>query len=53
MNTTKKFKWWYCIIMGIVTIIDGLTMVVTLGYFPTKLQMKCALYGASKNIYKQ
>lgn len=32
---------------------NGLTMAVTLGYFPTKLQMKCALYGASKNIYNQ
>ena len=48
-----KFKWWYCIIFGLAAIIDGLTMVLTLGYFATGFSLKIAFYGASKRIYKQ
>lgn len=48
-----KFKWWYCLIMGFVTIIDGLTMTLTLGWFATGLALKFALYGASKKIYRE
>ena len=48
-----KFKWWYCLIMGIVTIIDGLTMLFTLGWFTTSLALKFSLYGAAKNIYRK
>jgi hypothetical protein len=47
-----KFKWWYCLILGIGTIIDGLTMFFTVGYFATGLSLKIALYGATKNIYR-
>ncbi len=46
-----KFKWWYCVIFGLATIIDGITMVFTLGWLPTSLAMKTALYGAQKDIY--
>ena len=50
---TVKFKWWYCIIVGVACIIDGLTMVLTFGWFATDLALKYALYGASKNIYRK
>ena len=52
MKNKVKFKWWYCVIYGIITIIDGLTMLMTLGYFATSLQLTFALYAATKNIYK-
>lgn len=48
-----KFKWWYCVIHGIATIIDGLTMIFTLGYFATGLGLKVAMYAATKNIYRK
>lgn len=48
-----KFKWWWCIIMGLVTIIDVLTMLLTLGWFATGLSLKLALYGAQKKIYRK
>jgi hypothetical protein len=53
MKPKAKFKWWYCIIVGIATIIDGLTMTLTLGWFATGLAMKYSLWGASKNIYRK
>ena len=37
--------------MGLVGIIDGLTMILTVGYFPTNFSLKLALYGAQKRIY--
>ena len=47
-----KFKWWYCIIVGFATIIDGLTMILTLGSFATSLALKFSLWGANKKIYR-
>lgn len=47
-----KFKWWYCLILGIATIIDGLTMFLSLGFISTGLALKISLFGASKKIYK-
>lgn len=48
-----KFKRWYCFILGIATIIDGLTMTLTVGYLATNLSMRISIYGASKNIYRK
>lgn len=48
-----KFKWWYCIVIGLCNIVDGITMIFTLGYFATGLSLKYALYGACKNIYRK
>lgn len=53
MKAIVKFKWWYCIIIGIVTIIDGLTMMLTFGWFATGLALRFSLWGASKNIYRK
>ncbi len=50
---TIRFKWWYCAIVGFATIIDGLTMLLTLGLITTNLAMKYCLYGASRKIYKK
>ena len=47
-----KFKWWYCIIIGILSIIDGITIILTIGYFPTSFTLKYSLYGATKKIYR-
>lgn len=52
MKKQIKFKWWYCIIYGLASIIDGLTIIFTLGYFTTSLALKVTLYGATKKIYK-
>jgi hypothetical protein len=48
-----KFKWWYCLILGLANIIDGLTMMLTLGWFATGLALKFSLFGASKKIYRK
>lgn len=53
MEKKRKFKWYYCVVLGFATIIDGLTMTLTLGYFTTNLSLKYALYGASRKIYKK
>lgn len=50
---SSKFKWWYCILVGMASIIDGLTMIFTLGWFTTNLQMKVCLYGVTKDIYRK
>jgi hypothetical protein len=34
-------------------IIDGLTMMLTLGYFSTSLSLKYSLWGASRKIYRK
>mgnify|MGYP007100081499 CR=1 FL=1 len=49
---TVKFKWWYCVVVGLATIIDGLTMTLTLGWLATSLALRYSIYGASKNIYR-
>lgn len=48
----SEFKAWYCVVVGVASIIDGLTMVLSLGYFHTNLTLKVCFYGATKNIYK-
>jgi len=53
MKAKTMFKWWYCVIVGLATIIDGLTMTLTLGWFTTSLAMKYSLWGASRNIYRK
>lgn len=52
MKPKTKFKWWYCVVVGIVTIVDGLTMLSTFGWFSTSLALKFSLWGATKNIYR-
>lgn len=47
-----KFKWWYCVIIGFATIIDGLTMMLTFGWFTTNLALKYSLHAAKNNIYR-
>jgi EamA domain-containing membrane protein RarD len=51
--TKTKFKWWYSLIIGFLTVIDGLVMLITLGNFSTSLCLKYSLYGASRKIYKK
>ncbi len=53
MKPAAKFKWWYCVIVGIAGIIDGLTMTLTLGWFATSLTMKVCLYAVKKDIYRK
>lgn len=57
MKTRKypiaKYKWWFCIIIGFVTVIDGLIMMLTLGWFATSLQLRFGLWAVSKNIYRK
>lgn len=52
MKPKTKFKWYYCVVLGLANIIDGLTMTLTLGYFTTNLSLKYALWGASRKIYR-
>ncbi len=53
MKPKTKFKWYYCVVLGLANIIDGLTMTLTLGYFTTNLSLKYALWGASRKIYRK
>ena len=47
-----KFKLWYSIIIGFANIIDGLSMILSLGYYVPALYLKLSLWGATKKIYK-
>jgi hypothetical protein len=53
MKSKTKFKWYYCIVLGLANIIDGLTMILSLGYFSTSLSLKYSLWGASRKIYRK
>lgn len=53
MKAAVKFKWWYCLVVGLATIIDGLTMTLTLGWFATGLSLRFSMWGAMKDIYRK
>lgn len=44
-----KIKWYYAILCGFCAILDGLTMILTLGHWSTDLQLRIALVGARKS----
>ena len=44
-----KIKWYYAILCGFSGIIDGLTMILTLGHWSTDLQLRMAIVGAKKS----
>ena len=41
-----KRKWFYAILLGFCNILDGLSMILTLGHWSTNLSLKMALIGA-------
>ena len=41
-----KIKWFYAILLGFCNILDGLSMILTLGHWSTNLSLKMALIGA-------
>jgi hypothetical protein len=48
-----KFKWWYCVIVGLASIGDGLCMIFTLGWLSPSWTLKACMYGATKDIYRK
>ena len=48
-----KFKGWYCIVLGLATIFEGVIMILSLGRLSTTLSLRLCLWGAEKNIYRK
>ena len=44
-----KIKWYYAILCGFCSILDGLSMILTLGHWSTDLQLRVSILGARKS----
>lgn len=44
-----KIKWYYAILCGFCSIVDGLIMVISLGHLSTNLQLRASILGAKKS----
>ena len=40
MSKKLKWKWWFAIVVGLCSIIDGILMILSLGWLQTKLATK-------------
>ncbi len=51
MKTLNKVKmiWYYAILCGLSQILDGLSIIITLGHWSTNLSLKVAIIGARKS----
>jgi hypothetical protein len=46
-----KIKWYYAILSGLCSIIDGLSMILTLGHYSTDLTLRMSIICARKSWY--
>ena len=44
-----KIKWHYAILCGLCSILDGLSMILTLGHWSTNLTLRASILGARKS----
>ena len=44
-----KIKWYYAILCGLCSIIDGLSMILTLGHYGTNLTLRMSIIGTQKS----
>ena len=49
MITKVKIKWYYAILCGFCSILDGLSMILTLGHWGTDLTLRASILGARKS----
>ena len=52
MKTKCKLKWYYAIMVGFCSIIDGLVTIFTLGNYTFNLGLKLAYYASRKRWIK-
>jgi hypothetical protein len=45
-----RMKWYYALLCGFSQILDGLSLIITLGHWSTDLSLKVALLGARKSL---
>ena len=53
MSKKLKWKWWFAIAVGFCSIIDGILMILSLGWFQTKLATKLTIHGVNNRIYRE
>lgn len=53
MSSNLKWKWWFAIVVGFCSIIDGILMIISLGWLQSKLATKLTIYGVNNRIYRK
>jgi len=53
MSKKLKWKWWFAIAVGFCSIIDGILMILSLGWFQTKLATKLTIHGVNNRTYRE
>lgn len=53
MSKKLKWKWWFAIVVGLCSIIDGILMILSFGWLQIKLATKMTIIGVNNRIYAE
>lgn len=53
LSKKLKWKWWFAIVVGLCSIIDGIIIILSLGWLQTKLATKLTIHGVNNRTYRE